>query len=71
ESLTTSAGRSETAELAPNAEMLPVPDYTSVHTVQSPQGLVLNATALSLPDKKEFLSSCGYVSTDQLNKIMQ
>ncbi|XP_008840326.1 growth hormone receptor isoform X2 [Nannospalax galili] len=70
ESLTTTAGRSETAEIAPSAEM-PVPDYTSVHTVQSPEGLVLNATALPLPDKKGFLSSCGYVSTDQLNKIMQ
>ncbi|XP_037386274.1 growth hormone receptor isoform X2 [Talpa occidentalis] len=68
ESLTTTAGRSGTAERAPGSEM-PVPDYTSIHIVQSPQGLVLNATALPLPDK-EFLSSCGYVSTDQLNKIM-
>uniref|UniRef100_A0A8C5KX42 Growth hormone receptor n=1 Tax=Jaculus jaculus TaxID=51337 RepID=A0A8C5KX42_JACJA len=69
ESLTTTAGRPATAELALSAEM-PVPDYTSIHIVQSPQGLILNATALPLPDK-EFLSSCGYVSTDQLNKIMQ
>ncbi|EGW04042.1 Growth hormone receptor [Cricetulus griseus] len=69
ESLTT-ARKSETTELAPDAEM-PVPDYTTVHTVQSPRGLILNATALRLPDKKKFLSSCGYVSTDQLNKIMQ
>lgn len=68
ESLTTTAGRSGTAECAPSSEM-PVPDYTSIHIIQSPQGLVLNATALPLPDK-EFLSSCGYVSTDQLNKIM-
>lgn len=68
ESLTTTARRSGTAERAPSPEM-PVPDYTSIHIVQSPQGLVLNATALPLPDK-EFLSSCGYVSTDQLNKIM-
>ncbi|XP_019486070.1 PREDICTED: growth hormone receptor isoform X1 [Hipposideros armiger] len=68
ESLTTTAGRSGTAEQARSTEM-PVPDYTSIHIVQSPQGLVLNATALPLPDK-EFLSSCGYVSTDQLNKIM-
>ncbi|XP_036705122.1 growth hormone receptor isoform X1 [Balaenoptera musculus] len=68
ESLTTTAGRSGTAERVPSSEM-PVPDYTSIHIVQSPQGLVLNATALPLPDK-EFLSSCGYVSTDQLNKIM-
>uniref|UniRef100_A0A8C6EA73 Growth hormone receptor n=1 Tax=Moschus moschiferus TaxID=68415 RepID=A0A8C6EA73_MOSMO len=68
ESLTTTAGRSGTAEHVPSSE-IPVPDYTSIHIVQSPQGLVLNATALPLPDK-EFLSSCGYVSTDQLNKIM-
>lgn len=68
ESLTTTTGRSGTAERAPSSGM-PVPDYTSIHIVQSPRGLVLNATALPLPDK-EFLSSCGYVSTDQLNKIM-
>nr|KAF6489512.1 growth hormone receptor [Molossus molossus] len=68
ESLTTTAGGSGTAEPAPSSEM-PVPDYTSIHIVQSPQGLVLNATALPLPDK-EFLSACGYVSTDQLNNIM-
>lgn len=68
ESLTTTAGGSGTAEHAPGSE-LPVPDYTSIHIVQSPQGLVLNATALPLRDK-EFLSSCGYVSTDHLNKIM-
>ncbi|NWR92364.1 GHR protein, partial [Furnarius figulus] len=69
ESLTTtgvSLGAS-TAE-TPSAEM-PVPDYTSIHIVHSPQGLVLNATALPVPDK-EFNMSCGYVSTDQLNKIM-
>uniref|UniRef100_A0A5F9DD03 Growth hormone receptor n=1 Tax=Oryctolagus cuniculus TaxID=9986 RepID=A0A5F9DD03_RABIT len=68
ESLTTTAERSGTAEDAPGSEM-PVPDYTSIHLVQSPQGLVLNAATLPLPDK-EFLSSCGYVSTDQLNKIL-
>ncbi|XP_075595095.1 growth hormone receptor isoform X2 [Balearica regulorum gibbericeps] len=56
-----------TAE-TPSSEM-PVLDYTSVHIVNSPQGLVLNATARSVPDK-EFNMSCGYVSTDQLNKIM-
>ncbi|NWU83730.1 GHR protein, partial [Onychorhynchus coronatus] len=69
ESLTTtgvSLGAS-TAE-TPSSEM-PVPDYTSIHIVHSPQGLVLNATALPVPDK-EFNMSCGYVSTDQLNKIM-
>ncbi|XP_060046977.1 growth hormone receptor isoform X2 [Erinaceus europaeus] len=68
ESLTTTARRSAAAGHALGSEM-PVPDYTSIHLVQSPRGLVLNATALPLPDK-EFLSSCGYVSTDQLNKIM-
>ncbi|XP_060236515.1 growth hormone receptor [Meriones unguiculatus] len=70
ESLTTTARMSKTTEPAPDAEV-PVPDYTAVHTVHSPRGLILNATALPLPDKKKFLSSCGYVSTDQLNKIMQ
>ncbi|XP_008564916.1 PREDICTED: growth hormone receptor isoform X1 [Galeopterus variegatus] len=70
ESLTTTAGRAGTAEHVLSSEM-PVPDYTSIHIVQSPQGLVLNATALPLPlPDKEFLSSCGYVSTDHLNKIM-
>ncbi|XP_036265348.1 growth hormone receptor isoform X3 [Pipistrellus kuhlii] len=68
ESLTTTARRSGTAGPAPGPAM-PVPDYTSIHIVQSPQGLVLNATALPRPDK-EFLSACGYVSTDQLNNIM-
>ncbi|XP_044537225.1 growth hormone receptor [Gracilinanus agilis] len=68
ESLTTTAVSSGIAGGPSNPEM-PVPDYTSIHIVQSPQGLVLNATALPVPDK-EFLTSCGYVSTDQLNKIM-
>ncbi|XP_027719334.1 growth hormone receptor [Vombatus ursinus] len=68
ESLTTTAVSSGIAGGPSNSEM-PVPDYTSIHIVQSPQGLVLNATALPVPDK-EFLTSCGYVSTDQLNKIM-
>ncbi|NXG21166.1 GHR protein, partial [Grallaria varia] len=69
ESLTTTGVNlgASTAE-TPSAEM-PVPDYTSIHIVHSPQGLVLNATALPVPDK-EFNMSCGYVSTDQLNKIM-
>ncbi|XP_027565046.1 growth hormone receptor isoform X3 [Neopelma chrysocephalum] len=69
ESLTTTEVNlgASTAE-TPISEM-PVPDYTSIHIVHSPQGLVLNATALPVPDK-EFNMSCGYVSTDQLNKIM-
>ncbi|NXA27324.1 GHR protein, partial [Ibidorhyncha struthersii] len=69
ESLTTNGVNlgASTAE-TPSSEM-PVPDYTSIHIVHSPQGLVLNATALPVPDK-EFNTSCGYVSTDQLNKIM-
>ncbi|XP_071586504.1 growth hormone receptor isoform X3 [Heliangelus exortis] len=69
ESLTTTAvNLGASAAETPSSEM-PVPDYTSIHIVQSPQGLVLNATALPAPDK-EFNVSCGYVSTDQLNKIM-
>ncbi|XP_006774618.1 PREDICTED: growth hormone receptor isoform X1 [Myotis davidii] len=68
ESLTTTARGAGAAGPAPGSAK-PVPDYTSIHIVQSPQGLVLNATALPRPDK-EFLSSCGYVSTDQLNNIM-
>ncbi|KAM9251466.1 growth hormone receptor-like [Cariama cristata] len=69
ESLTTTSVNlgASTAE-TPSSEM-PVPDYTSGHIVHSPQGLVLNATALPVPEK-EFNMSCGYVSTDQLNKIM-
>ncbi|KFP88877.1 Growth hormone receptor, partial [Apaloderma vittatum] len=67
ESLTTT-GVNLGASTAETPEM-PVPDYTSIHIVHSPQGLVLNATALPVPDK-EFNMSCGYVSTDQLNKIM-
>lgn len=69
ESLTTTGFNlgASTAE-TPSSEV-PVPDYTSIHIVHSPQGLVLNATALPVPDK-EFNMSCGYVSTDQLNKIM-
>ncbi|XP_023557644.1 growth hormone receptor isoform X1 [Octodon degus] len=70
ESLTTAAEKSRVVEQAPGSEMA-LPDYTSVHIVQSPQGLILNTAALPLPlPDKEFLSSCGYVSTDQLNKIM-
>lgn len=68
ESLTTTARRPGAAGPAPGPAM-PVPDYTSIHIVQSPQGLVLNATALARPDK-EFLSACGYVSTDQLHNVM-
>ncbi|XP_057900390.1 growth hormone receptor isoform X2 [Melospiza georgiana] len=69
ESLTTTvANFGASTAAAPSSEM-PVADYTSIHIVQSPQGLVLNATALPVPDK-EFNTSCGYVSTDQLNKIM-
>ncbi|XP_074063599.1 growth hormone receptor isoform X2 [Macrotis lagotis] len=68
ESLTTTAVSSGIAG-GPSSSEMPVPDYTSIHIVQSPQGLVLNATALPVSEK-EFLTSCGYVSTDQLNKIM-
>nr|XP_020639288.1 growth hormone receptor [Pogona vitticeps]XP_020639289.1 growth hormone receptor [Pogona vitticeps]XP_020639290.1 growth hormone receptor [Pogona vitticeps] len=72
ESLTPSAVNPATA-VAEKEELesseTPVADYTSIHVVQSPEGLVLSATALPVPDK-EFNASCGYVSTDQLNKIL-
>uniref|UniRef100_H0YVL6 Growth hormone receptor n=1 Tax=Taeniopygia guttata TaxID=59729 RepID=H0YVL6_TAEGU len=69
ESLTTTVANLGASTAAPPSSEMPVADYTSIHIVQSPQGLVLNATALPVPDK-EFNVSCGYVSTDQLNKIM-
>ncbi|KAJ7335022.1 hypothetical protein JRQ81_012963 [Phrynocephalus forsythii] len=72
ESLTTSPVSPAAAEAGkeePESSEMPVADYTSVHIVQSPEGLVLSATALPVPDK-EFSVSCGYVSTDQLNKIL-
>ncbi|XP_062984180.1 growth hormone receptor [Elgaria multicarinata webbii] len=71
ESLTTRAVNPAMAAVEEEPERLemPVADYTSIQVVQSPQGLVLNATAVPVPDK-EFLVSCGYVSTDQLNKIL-
>ncbi|XP_053148254.1 growth hormone receptor isoform X3 [Hemicordylus capensis] len=71
ECFTTSAVNPTTApaEEKPEASEMPVADYTSIHIVQSPQGLVLSATALPLPDK-EFMASCGYVSADQLNKML-
>ncbi|KAM8960870.1 growth hormone receptor [Pelodytes ibericus] len=46
---------------------MPVPDYTSVQVTNSPQSLVLNTTVL--PDK-ECVMPCGYMSTDQVNKVM-
>nr|XP_060617426.1 growth hormone receptor [Anolis sagrei ordinatus] len=72
ESLTTNAVNPATAaedEKLPESSEMPVADYTSIHVVQSPQGLVLSATSLPVPDK-EFMVSCGYVSTDQLNKVL-
>lgn len=69
ESLTTTVANFGAPTAEPPSSETPVADYTSIHIVHSPQGLVLNATALPVPDK-EFNVSCGYVSTDQLNKIM-
>ncbi|NXS18984.1 GHR protein, partial [Mystacornis crossleyi] len=69
ESLTTTVANFGASTAEPPSSEMPVADYTSIHIVHSPQGLVLNATALPVPDK-EFNVSCGYVSTDQLNKIM-
>lgn len=66
---TTAMAATTTADKEPESSEVPVADYTSIHVVQSPQGLLLNATALPVPDK-EFIVSCGYLSTDQLNKIL-
>ncbi|XP_075444933.1 growth hormone receptor isoform X1 [Ascaphus truei] len=65
ESLTISAMNSCSADKASSSE-IPVSDYTSVHIINSPQSLVLNTTVL--PDK-DFLT-CGYMTTDQVNKVM-
>ncbi|XP_077141748.1 growth hormone receptor isoform X2 [Ranitomeya variabilis] len=66
ESLTTATMISHATEKAQSYET-PVADYTSVHIVNSPQNLVLNTTA---PPGKGFLQPCGYMSTDQVNKVM-
>lgn len=66
ESLTAATMSSRAAEKASSYET-PVADYTSVHIINSPQNLVLNTTA---PPGKEFLQPCGYMSTDQVNKVM-
>ncbi|CAH2296417.1 growth hormone receptor [Pelobates cultripes] len=57
---------SSPADESSNCET-PVPDYTSVHIINSPQSLVLNTTML--PDKA-CLAPCGYMSTDQVKKAM-
>ncbi|XP_053304063.1 growth hormone receptor [Spea bombifrons] len=46
---------------------MPVPDYTSVHIINCPQSLVLNTTVL--PEKGR-LAPCGYMSADQMSKVM-
>ncbi|XP_071992781.1 growth hormone receptor [Engystomops pustulosus] len=66
ESLTAATMSSRAEEKASSYET-PVADYTSVHIINSPQNLVLNTTALP---GKEFLQPCGYMSTDQVNKVM-
>ncbi|KAM5191898.1 growth hormone receptor [Mantella aurantiaca] len=66
ESLTAAAMSSLASEKASSYET-PVADYTSVHILNSPQNLVLNTTA---PPGKEFTPPCGYMSTDQVNKVM-
>ncbi|XP_041426454.1 growth hormone receptor isoform X1 [Xenopus laevis] len=55
------------AEKASSYDM-PVSDYTSVHIINSPQNLVLNTTVLP---NKEFLAPCGYMTPDQVNKVMK
>ncbi|XP_069818849.1 growth hormone receptor isoform X2 [Dendropsophus ebraccatus] len=66
ESLTAATMSSRAAEKVSSYET-PVADYTSVHIINSPQNLVLNTTA---PPSKEFIQPCGYMSTDQVNKVM-
>ncbi|XP_075695577.1 growth hormone receptor isoform X2 [Rhinoderma darwinii] len=66
ESLTAATMSSRATEKASSYES-PVADYTSVHIINSLQNLVLNTTA---PPGKEFLQPCGYMSTDQVNKVM-
>ncbi|XP_075040151.1 growth hormone receptor isoform X2 [Mixophyes fleayi] len=66
ESLTVATMSSQAAEKASSYET-PVAEYTSVHIVNFPQNLVLNTTA---PPGKEFVTPCGYMSTDQVNKAM-
>ncbi|KAM4808346.1 growth hormone receptor [Rhinophrynus dorsalis] len=67
ESLTMAAMNSCPVEKASSYEM-PVSDYTSVHIINSPQSLVLNTTVLA---DKDFLAPCGYMTPDQVNKVMQ
>ncbi|XP_077318923.1 growth hormone receptor [Lithobates pipiens] len=66
ESLTAAAMSSRASE-KPSGYEAPVADYTSVHITNSLQNLVLNTTA---PPGKEFTPPCGYMSTDQVNKVM-
>nr|DBA23699.1 TPA: hypothetical protein GDO54_014590 [Pyxicephalus adspersus] len=66
ESLTAATMSSLVSDKASSYEA-PVADYTSVHIINSPQNLVLNTTA---PPGKEFTPPCGYMSTDQVNKVM-
>ncbi|XP_063817632.1 growth hormone receptor isoform X2 [Pseudophryne corroboree] len=66
ESLIAATMRAHAAE-KPSSYETPVAEYTSVHIVNFPQHLVLNTTA---PPSKEFVTPCGYMSTDQVNKVM-
>nr|ALD83575.1 growth hormone receptor [Andrias davidianus] len=66
ESLTTNAMSSGEADGGSSAEM-PVPEYTSIHIINSPQSMVLNAAVLP---EKDFIASCGYMTPDQVNKVM-
>ncbi|XP_078531141.1 growth hormone receptor [Lissotriton helveticus] len=66
ESLTTTAMSSCETQEVPIAEM-PVPDYTSIHIINSSQSIVLNAATMP---EKNFIASCGYMTPDQVNKVM-
>ncbi|XP_069483312.1 growth hormone receptor isoform X2 [Ambystoma mexicanum] len=66
ESLTTTPMSSCEADDVTSTE-LPVPDYTSIHIINSSQSITLNAAALQ---EKNFIASCGYMTTDQVNKVI-
>ncbi|XP_030048949.1 growth hormone receptor [Microcaecilia unicolor] len=64
ESLTTTVLDSVAEDEASTSEMH-VPDYTSLHIMNSQQNIVLT----ELPDPS-ILTSCGYMNPDQVNKFM-
>ncbi|XP_064410460.1 growth hormone receptor a isoform X2 [Latimeria chalumnae] len=67
EGLTSSAVSSCTTDNDSKIPLMPVPDYTSVHMVDSQQSLLLNPSVLP---SKDFTMASGYLTSDQLNKVM-